>query len=312
MSSAAIEVKQSQVPEIREIGNLAFRNPREMVKQATEMANVLAEVIKQRNLSKKISGKEHVFVEGWTTLGAMLGILPRESESVRLEDGSYEATIELIRASDGSVIGRASAICGKDEPTWKGRPEYARKSMAMTRATGKAYRLAFSWIMVLAGYSPTPAEEMPEEPHHQASQPAKNGAATSSSRPTSGNQSAAPKFTVEARTTKPNKKTGKGGGQPYLYVTKDGKEMYCFDNPEMVDGTGLITNLFALIGKAADEGAEIEFQAVQKGQYLTIIGVKRIGSQEYEGNVPATQREQQAEQMPLEGEYVAEDDDIPW
>jgi hypothetical protein len=32
--------------------------------------------------------------------------------------------------------------------------------MAVTRATGKAYRLAFSWIMNLAGYEVTPAEEM--------------------------------------------------------------------------------------------------------------------------------------------------------
>ena len=34
--------------------------------------------------------------------------------------------------------------------------------MAQTRATGKACRLAFSWIMALAGYEPTPAEEMPD------------------------------------------------------------------------------------------------------------------------------------------------------
>jgi hypothetical protein len=32
--------------------------------------------------------------------------------------------------------------------------------MAQTRATGKACRLAFSWIMLLAGYEVTPAEEM--------------------------------------------------------------------------------------------------------------------------------------------------------
>ncbi|MBK8185727.1 MAG: hypothetical protein IPK63_23660 [Candidatus Competibacteraceae bacterium] len=35
--------------------------------------------------------------------------------------------------------------------------------MAQTRATGKACRLAFSWIMSLAGYEPTPAEEMPDK-----------------------------------------------------------------------------------------------------------------------------------------------------
>jgi len=34
--------------------------------------------------------------------------------------------------------------------------------MAITRATGKAFRLAFSWIVVLAGYEATPAEEIVE------------------------------------------------------------------------------------------------------------------------------------------------------
>lgn len=40
------------------------------------------------------------------------------------------------------------------------RPRFARRSMALTRATGKACRLALSWIMALAGYQSCPAEEM--------------------------------------------------------------------------------------------------------------------------------------------------------
>lgn len=34
-------------------------------------------------------------------------------------------------------------------------------SMAQTRALGKAYRMALSWIVKMADYEPTPAEEMP-------------------------------------------------------------------------------------------------------------------------------------------------------
>jgi len=74
-----------------------------------------------------------------------------------------EATVELIRASDGAIIGRGSAICGMDESTWASRPRYARRSMAITRATGKAFRLGYSWIITLAGYAPTPAEEMTDD-----------------------------------------------------------------------------------------------------------------------------------------------------
>ena len=35
--------------------------------------------------------------------------------------------------------------------------------MAQTRTAGKAFRSAFAWIAVLAGYSATPAEEMKKE-----------------------------------------------------------------------------------------------------------------------------------------------------
>lgn len=135
-------------------------DPKSVVSRATEIAKELGDVIEKRKLYATIQGKKFVTVEGWSTLGALLGVLPREVETKRLEDGGYESTVELIRASDQAVIGKASAIVSMDE-VWGKRLEYARRSMAQTRATGKAYRLGFSWIVKLAGYEPTPAEEMP-------------------------------------------------------------------------------------------------------------------------------------------------------
>lgn len=142
-------------------------SPKAVIETATAIATELAKVIKKQNLFSIIQGKEFVRVEGWTTLGAMLGVTPRELENVADENGVYTAIVELVRNSDGSIIGRASAECGSPDeldkngkPTWANRAAYARRSMAATRATGKAYRLAFSWIMALAGYEVTPAEEM--------------------------------------------------------------------------------------------------------------------------------------------------------
>jgi hypothetical protein len=77
-----------------------------------------------------------------------------------------------------------------DERTWSQRDAYARRSMAITRATGKAFRLGFSWIMTLAGYEPTPWEEMPAEITNPA--------------PQQTQQKPAPKETK----TKPDPKTG--------------------------------------------------------------------------------------------------------
>jgi hypothetical protein len=168
-------------PSEMRLGIIPARTPHDVIVQATAIAKELAGIVKTNHLSRNIQGREYVQVEGWSTMGAMLGVLPREIPEMfkTFEDGSCEATVELIRISDGAVIGRASAFVGMDEKdrngklTWGSRPLYARRSMSVTRATGKAYRLGFSWIMGLAGYAPTPAEEMEgviEEQEHDAIQ----------------------------------------------------------------------------------------------------------------------------------------------
>ena len=150
------------------LGTLQAASAVALVQGAREMANALADVIERQRLATAIQGRRYVKVEGWTTLGVMLGVVPREVGTIE-QDGIYTATVELVRIGDQGVISRASAECGSaDEldrngnPVWANRPRYARRSMAQTRATGKACRLAFSWIMALAGYEPTPAEEMPD------------------------------------------------------------------------------------------------------------------------------------------------------
>jgi len=154
------------LPETGSQQGLELYGKQEVIINACSIASTLSNIIRQQRLITSIKGKEYVNVEGWTTLGAMLGVIPREVSTTE-EEGIYTSIVELVRISDGAVIGRASAECGEEEP-WASRPRYARRSMAQTRATAKACRLAFSWIMKLAGYEPTPAEEMPPE-HDQES-----------------------------------------------------------------------------------------------------------------------------------------------
>ena len=143
------------------LGSLSASGPEEILAKASQIATALGKVVDAQKLYTMIQGRKYVRVEGWNTLGALLGIVPREVSVSTDADGGYEAVVELVRVYDGMVIGRGSAICGMDERTWKTRDAYARRSMAITRATGKAFRLGFSWIMTLAGYEPTPWEEMP-------------------------------------------------------------------------------------------------------------------------------------------------------
>jgi hypothetical protein len=153
-STAVIPVTASNVS----LGTLQATSPAALVSGAAEMAHELAAVINKQQLFTVIQGKKFVGVEGWTTLAVMLGCVAREVQTTE-NNGIYTAIVELVRMNDGACISRASAECGDEKP-WNTRPKYARRSMAQTRATGKACRLAFSWIMSLAGYEVTPAEEM--------------------------------------------------------------------------------------------------------------------------------------------------------
>ena len=156
MTDALVPVAPAQV----QLGTLRAATPDALVASATEMANALAGVIEKQKLYNMLQGKRYVRCEGWTTLAAMMGVTPHEVD-VTEKDGAYTATVELRRMADNQPIARASAECGgKAEAMWNGRPPYARRSMALTRATSKAARLAFSWVMTLAGYEATPAEEM--------------------------------------------------------------------------------------------------------------------------------------------------------
>lgn len=142
-------------------------DPAGIVAQATAVAAALAPVIDQQKLYTDISGRRHVRVEGWSLLGTMLGVFPVCAWSRPItyqgETGGnvigWEARVEA-RTLAGALVGAAEAQCTRDEPTWGGRPDYALRSMAQTRATSKALRLPLGFVVTLAGYDATPAEEM--------------------------------------------------------------------------------------------------------------------------------------------------------
>ena len=135
-------------------------DPVEVVEKATRVADALKDVIVQRGLFTPVQGKSHVNVEGWQVLGAMLGVTA-VCVATEAIDGGYKATVEA-RTADGRVVGRADAVCTKYEKRgpWKNADDYARLSMAQTRATSKALKGPLGFVVSLAGYQTTPAEEM--------------------------------------------------------------------------------------------------------------------------------------------------------
>lgn len=133
--------------------------PAEIVAHASDTAQALAAVIQKQKLSVSIQGRRYVKVEGWTLLGSLLGVFPVLIWSRPLENG-WEARVEA-RTRDGAIVGASEAMCLRSERSWASRDDYALRSMAQTRATSKALRQPLGFIVEMAGYSATPAEEMP-------------------------------------------------------------------------------------------------------------------------------------------------------
>lgn len=147
------------------------------INDLSQFASTLKKFIVANNLYTEIQGKNYVNVEGWEFAGASTGVLPRVAKVVQVPSESgeikYRAEVELVRLSDGLVVGSGIAVCSNNESKRRGADEYVIASMAQTRAIGKAYRNMFGFLMKLAGYEPTPAEDMDGE-LGGSSQPASN------------------------------------------------------------------------------------------------------------------------------------------
>ena len=144
---------------------------------ATNVANTLAPLVRSQGLVVKGLNRgnaeaEYVTVEGWEVLGTFLGIVPvttiiKEVKNSKDRTVGYVAratlyqnpVIENDEIVGGTVIARAEAQADKSGFQ---KDLFAIASMAQTRALGKAYRMGLSWIMKMAGFEGTPAEEMPK------------------------------------------------------------------------------------------------------------------------------------------------------
>lgn len=142
---------------------LTASTPELMIAKATTYATALGTVINDRKLFTLISGKKHVNIEGWSTLGTLLGVMPfiewsRQCPGENEADMAFEARC-ILKTMSGQVVGSGESMAAKSEGGVWGKKMYSIRSMAETRATGKAFRLSFAWIMKLAGYDGLPLEE---------------------------------------------------------------------------------------------------------------------------------------------------------
>jgi hypothetical protein len=153
---------QEVIKVINEIGPM-MRKPAEELEAAKEAAMALTNVIKSKKRPVLFNGEQYLEFEDWQTVGRFYGLAVRVTETKMVEideTKGWEAHAEVFRASDGAIISSADSMCMNDEKNWASKPQFQIRSMAQTRACAKAYRNVLAWVVVLAGYKPTPAEEM--------------------------------------------------------------------------------------------------------------------------------------------------------
>ena len=144
---------------------------------ATNVANTLAPLVRNqglvvKGLNRSNKEAEYVTVEGWEVLGTFLGIVPVTTIISEIKNKQERTVGYVARATlyqnpiiendeivGGTVIARAEAQA--DRSGFQ-KDLFEIASMAQTRALGKAYRMGLSWIMKMAGFEGTPAEEMPK------------------------------------------------------------------------------------------------------------------------------------------------------
>ena len=152
---------------------LSELTPVEKVAQAKEWSTALMDVVNSRELYTEQNGNKYLHVEAWELIGAFAGFRA-ETESIEPISANdqivgYKAKVVLVSIADGSRLGGGGiAMCGLDEYVTKGQKTQGAKhnaamSMAQTRAVSKAFRMNFSYVAVLGGYAPTPADEMPPQ-----------------------------------------------------------------------------------------------------------------------------------------------------
>ena len=161
VTAEAITVIES--PRVPDVPMSVSRPPEVVLAEAQQAAKALAAVISGKKKKVMFQGEQYLEFEDWQTVGRFYGVTAKVEKTAYVEYGEargFEARATAILAPSGLVISAAESICLDDESNWATKPLYQLRSMCQTRACAKALRNVLDWVVVLAGYRPTPAEEM--------------------------------------------------------------------------------------------------------------------------------------------------------
>lgn len=147
-----------------------IRPPEIVLEEARAAATALKQVIDSKPKKVTFNGETYLENEDWLTVARFYGVTSRIRSTKFVEFGEgdnkvvgFEAIAEAYSVNSTDVISMAESMCLSDERNWQNKPLFQLRSMAQTRASSRVLRQVFGWVVVLAGYKATPAEEMIEK-----------------------------------------------------------------------------------------------------------------------------------------------------
>src|SRR3990167_84633 len=176
-----LEVRQTEVGIVLQ--------PEETIEIARRAAKALQSVVSQKPKPVIMNGEQYLEFDDLQLLGQFYRYAVKTGDATPVDiDGvkGAKAHADLVDFHTGLIVGGAEAYCMRDEEKWNTRPKYEWQeqpdgqnklvkiadepvpwfqlaSMAQTRAGAKAFSNRLRWVVVLAGYRGTPAEEMNED-----------------------------------------------------------------------------------------------------------------------------------------------------
>ena len=156
-----LAIRPDEVGLTVDVGGI-LREPTVVLSEAQRAAASLKSVIANKAKPVIINGEQYLEYEDWQVIGQFYGYTVKTGEAVQVEiEGVFGArATAVLFDKHGTVMGGAEAYCMRDEPKWTDKPWLQLASMAQTRAGAKSFRNRLAWVAVMAGYKPTPAEEM--------------------------------------------------------------------------------------------------------------------------------------------------------
>jgi len=257
---------------------------RRMVALANELRSMIADRARRgRPWTVRMGNSEHVKIEGWQYAGQRAGITAHvvETRDIRHpKTGDYEGVTAIVEArlvQNGQAISRAECDCYADEIQRKkdgelharwldpaGKPNrQAIKGMAQTRASSRALSGALRFLMELAGYAGTPAEEMDGVDAQNPSKPP--------IRPPQATQPAGAEQYVDGQIEELDKKEGETNGNAWVrFTVRIGGQLYSTFDTKVGE--------FAMACCANDTVVRAFYEV--KGRYRNLVDIQAAPGQD--------------------------------